>query len=210
MKHELSRPAPRRTQAERRESTVARLIEAATEALIDVGYSRTSVQEICSRAGLSQGALFRHFSSRIELLIRVAEEIGNGLLDLYRADFDRLRGHRGLDLAPALELLRSNVRSRLHEAWFELLMAARTDPVLHAALVPIWARRDKLTLQLASSLLPEAARVLPEFPVVVDTMVTLFHGEAVDRFLRTDPQADERRMAWLREQLEAMLARVSA
>ncbi|GAC1622842.1 MAG: TetR/AcrR family transcriptional regulator [Nevskia sp.] len=202
--------APRRTQAERRESTVHRLVEATTGALIEVGYSRTSVQEICSRAGLTQGALFRHFSSRIELLIRVADEIGDGLLELYRRDFERLRGRRGRELVLALELLRSNVRSRLHEAWFELLMAARTDAILHQALVPIWARRDALTLQLASSIMPEAARLLPDFAVIVDTLVTLFHGEAIDRFLRDDPRADERRMAWLLGQLQPLLDRASA
>jgi AcrR family transcriptional regulator len=196
----------RRTQQQRRDATVRKLIDAATAALIEIGYSHTSVQEICTRAGVSQGGLFRHFSSRIELLIAVAEDVGNGLLELYRRDFERLRGSAPNELVMALQLVRTNTTSRLHQAWFELLMAARTDRVLHDALVPIWRRRDEATQQLAAALLPEAARTLPQFAVLVDLVVTLFHGEAVDRFLREDPQGDERRMQAIQALLAPLLA----
>ena len=199
-------PTPaRRTQQERRETTVRKLLDAATEALIEVGYSNTSVQEICKRAGVSHGGLFRHFSSRIELLIRVADHVGDGLLELYRRDFERLRKSTPDELILALKLLRTNTQSHLHQAWFELLMAARTDRVLHDALVPIWKRRDEATQQLAVALLPETARTLPDFPILVDTMVTLFHGEAVDRFLRVDPLGEKQRMDWLLKLLELLL-----
>lgn len=202
----MKAPTPaRRTQQERRESTVRKLLDAATEALIEVGYANTSVQEICKRAGVSHGGLFRHFSSRIELLIRVADHVGDGLLELYRRDFERLRGSTPDELVLALKLLRTNTQSHLHQAWFELLMAARTDRVLHAALVPIWKRRDEATQQLAVALLPDTARTLPDFPILVDTMVTLFHGEAVDRFLRDDPHSEKQRMDWLLKLLELLL-----
>jgi len=204
MKATLPPPA-RRTQQERRETTVGKLLDAATEALIEVGYANTSVQEICKRAGVSHGGMFRHFSSRIELLIRVADHVGDRLLELYRTDFERLRRSTPDELVLALKLLRTNTQSRLHQAWFELLMAARTDRVLHDALVPIWRRRDEATQKLAVALLPETARTLPDFPVLVDTMVTLFHGEAMDRFLREDPRGEQQRMEWLLKLLELLL-----
>jgi AcrR family transcriptional regulator len=201
-------PIPvRRTQQERREATVRKLLDAAAEALIEVGYANTSVQEICKRAGVSHGGLFRHFSSRIELLIHVADHVGNGLLELYRRDFEKLRETTADELALALKLLRTNTQSHLHQAWFELLMAARTDRVLHDALVPIWKRRDEATLELARALLPEFMRQRPDFPVIVDTMVTLFHGEAVDRFLREDPESEKRRMDWLLQLLQLLLSK---
>ena len=80
-----------------------------------------------------------------------------------------------------------------------------TAQVLHEALVPIWTRRDARTLELAAALLPDAARALPDFPVIVDTLVTLFHGEAVDRFLRIDAAAEQRRMQWLLTQLARLM-----
>ena len=200
-----SRPV-RRSQAERSASSRKRLLDATTSALIEVGYYRTTVAEVCARAGLSQGALFRHFETRLALLIAAAEAIDAGLRDLYRADFETLRPSHPDELVLAMSVLRANVASPLHQAWFELLMAARTDAALHAALLPLWQRRVALDQALAALLLPEAARTLPDFPVIVDTMVTLFHGEGVDRFLRHDPEADARRMAWLIERLRPLLA----
>jgi AcrR family transcriptional regulator len=194
----------RRTQQERRDATVRKLLDATTDALVEVGYARTSVQEICNRAEISQGGLFRHFSSRLELMIRTGDDIGDGLLELYRRDFQSLRSRRGDELALALKLLRGNVQSRLHQAWFELLMAARTDAALREALTPIWKRRDDAMQRLAAELLPDRARALPDFAVIVDTMVTLFHGEAVDRFIRIDADAERRRMNWLLHQLRPL------
>lgn len=199
-----ARPA-RRTQAERRAGSLRRLLDAATSALIEVGYYRTTIAEVCARAGLSQGALFRHFDTRLALLIATAEAIDAGLRDLYRHDFETLRPTQPDELLLAMSVLRANVASPLHQAWFELLMAARTDAALHAALLPIWTRRVALDQALAALLLPKAARELPDFPVIVDTMVTLFHGEGVDRFLRHDPDADARRMDWLIGRLRPLL-----
>ncbi|HEX8953487.1 MAG TPA: helix-turn-helix domain-containing protein, partial [Polyangia bacterium] len=68
------RPAPRRTQGERKESTMRKLVDAATEAIIDVGYAEASVQEVCTRAGVSTGGLFRHFASREALMVAVGED----------------------------------------------------------------------------------------------------------------------------------------
>ncbi len=203
---EASAPPARRTQAERRASTVRRLLDATTEALIEIGYYGTTVAEVCSRAGLSQGALFRHFDTRIALLIAVADDIDQGLRALYRRDFEKLRPTHADELVLALSVLRANVASPLHQAWFELLMAARTDSALHAALLPIWQRRAADDQALAALLLPAPARELPDFDVIVDTMVTLFHGEGVDRFLRHDPAAETRRMNWLIERLRPLLA----
>jgi hypothetical protein len=139
-------------------------------------------------------------------MIRVAQDVGDALIVLFRKDFERLRGKTADELGLALELLRANVQSRLHQAWFELLMAARTDTALNEALTPVWKKRDATIQQLAAALLPEAAQRLPQFAVIVDTLVTLFHGEGMDRFLRRDTRAEKLRMDWLLQQLQVLLA----
>ncbi|WP_328402991.1 TetR family transcriptional regulator [Nocardia sp. NBC_00403] len=40
-----------------------------------MGYQRATVQEICGRAGLSAGAMFRQFDSRLHLIARTSEEV---------------------------------------------------------------------------------------------------------------------------------------
>src|SRR4051794_17665171 len=81
---------PRRTQQERREGTIRKLLFAATETLIEVGYAEASVQRICARAGVSQGALFRHFPSREALMVAASADVGNRLLLQYREEFEAL------------------------------------------------------------------------------------------------------------------------
>ena len=59
----------RRTQGERSAATVAKLIQATIEAIVEVGYAGASTREICDRAGISQGGLFRHFPTRRDLIV---------------------------------------------------------------------------------------------------------------------------------------------
>lgn len=59
-------------------STRERLIEVAHALLCEGGYAAASVQAIADRAGLSTGALYRHFPSKAELFV-----------ELYRASAGR-------------------------------------------------------------------------------------------------------------------------
>ncbi|MFQ6329290.1 TetR/AcrR family transcriptional regulator [Nocardia sp. CWNU-33] len=71
----MPNPRPRRTQQERRAATAAELVDATIVAIGKVGYQRATVQEICGRAGLPAGAMFRPFDSRLHLIVRTSEEV---------------------------------------------------------------------------------------------------------------------------------------
>jgi len=206
-------PAKRRTQAERRAGTIRRLIDAATRVLVEVGYGAASVQRICERAGVSQGALFRHFPTREALLVAVGDDVGRTLLARYRGEFTRVgrRGERtaaaGDDeerLVIAMRLLRSACRSDLNQAWYELTMAARTNDALRAALAPASKAYHDDIEALARELLPDVAGAFDalRFAAIVDTIVTLFDGEALHRMVLQKPRFDEARFelltAWIR------------
>ena len=189
--------AARRTQEERRESTIRKLLDAATEALIDDGYSAASVQKICERAGVSQGALFRHFATREELMVAVGEDVGKRTLLRYRREF---QGHEDAreaaePLVLAMRLVRDRCRSRLNQAWYELAMAARTSPTLRKGLRPVATRYYADIRRLGEELLPELAAALGDrFAVLVDTIVSIFDGESVHRFVLPQPAVDEARL----------------
>lgn len=59
----VARPAP----AGRGTATRARLLDAAMELTAEGGYSSASVAAIAERAGVSAGALYRHFPSKVDL-----------------------------------------------------------------------------------------------------------------------------------------------
>lgn len=196
---------PRRTQSERRETTIRKLKGAATDALIDLGYAGATVQAICERAELSQGALFRHFPTREALLVAVCSEIGERVLDDYRSRFRAgATGESPLHLA--MELLRAQCGSRINQAFYELAIAARTNPELERALRPVADKYYADIEDLAKELLPGVATALgPLFRVLVDTVVCVFDGEAVHRMVRGPTEVDAARIDILARALTAVV-----
>ncbi|MCZ2821484.1 helix-turn-helix domain containing protein [Modestobacter sp. VKM Ac-2977] len=51
----------------RREATVERLLDAALETFAEQGFAAASVEDICSRAGLTRGAFYSSFKTKDEL-----------------------------------------------------------------------------------------------------------------------------------------------
>jgi len=195
-----------RTQQERREGTIRKLLDAATAALVDDGYAAASVQNVCERAGLSQGALFRHFATREALMVAVGEDVGREMLERFRRDFQALRGE-GDPLLLALRLVRQRCRSRPNQAFYELAVAARTSSALRKALRPVAERYHREIALLAAELLPEVATAMGDrFPALVGTVVAVFDGESLHRFVTHDPAFDERRL----ELLDAMARRLAS
>jgi AcrR family transcriptional regulator len=187
----------RRTQEQRREGTIRKLLDATTDALIELGYAETTVQKVCARAGVSHGGLFRHFASREELMVAVGEDVGQKLLDQVRAAFESLSEDED-PLELALRLVRDACRSRLNQAMYELVLAARTNPRLKKALAPSMERYFDDIASLGEQLLPElAAQLGSRFRVLVETIVAVFDGETVHRFVEKRPALEEQRMELL-------------
>jgi AcrR family transcriptional regulator len=178
----------RRTQQERREGTIRKLLDAATDTLIEAGYSEASVQRICARTELSQGALFRHFATREALMVAVGEDVGAQLLEQYERKFRALK--RGdADVVAAMRLLRDACRSRLNQAWYELSNAARTNENLRKALEPVARNYFASITATARELLPGVATALGHsFDLFVSTIVAVFDGEQVHRFVVPEPR----------------------
>jgi AcrR family transcriptional regulator len=74
------------TAAETRE----RLLRAGADVFAERGYDGTRVADIAAAAGVSNGALYAHFSSKADLLVDALRTHGRRLLaDLFAADPDR-------------------------------------------------------------------------------------------------------------------------
>jgi AcrR family transcriptional regulator len=186
--------AKRRTQLERRTETTRKLLDAATDSLIELGYANASVQAICERAGVSQGGLFRHFPTREALLVAVGDDVADRILSTYAKKFESLKD-REQPLMLALRLVREQARSRLNQAWYELAIASRTNPGLRKALIPSGKRYVDKIERLAHTLLPElAAKLGDRFAVVVGTIIAVFDGEVIHRLLTKDSRDDDARL----------------
>ncbi len=197
--------SPRRTQAERREATIGKLLLATVECLSELGYSGTSTAAICKRAGVSQGGLFRHFGTRLELVAAATEQIGRGNV----ATIEQLRAeaHAGtVDAHTLLHLARTLARSEPHAAWHEVMVAARTDPDLRRAVNPALGRYEAALHALARTLLPDAHPDPERGETLILSMLHMFDSEAVTRRVHSSPAIEDARLDWAIATLERELS----
>ncbi len=184
----------RRTQAERRETTIRKVLDAAVEIVIESGYSGTSMQLVATRAGVSVGGLFRHFPTREALMVAVGGDVARQILDRYARSFESLYGTEE-PIVLALRLLRDTTRSRINQVWLELVHACRTEPALRKALQPVGKHYVSEIDRLARKLLPDLAASLgDQFPLLVDTVVAVFDGEQMHRMVHADPAMENARI----------------
>jgi AcrR family transcriptional regulator len=163
------------------------------------------VQEICQRAGVSHGGLFRHFATREALMVAAAEDVGEQILAHYRQKFETLRKNED-PLRLALRLVREACGSRLNQAWYELAVAGRTSPRLKKAIAPLAERYYENIRQVARETLPELAAALgPSFDVFVETIIAIFDGEQVHRFLLQREETEAQRIDLLMALVGAVL-----
>jgi len=117
-------PSDPRTAATRRA-----LLDAAAEALRDVGYAGASAREIARRAGCNQALVFYHFESVTGLLLATLDDVSDRRLAAYQDTLTRARTLA--ELVDAAERVLAEDLDAGHVAVLtELLVAAASVPGL--------------------------------------------------------------------------------
>ncbi|NRD63693.1 TetR/AcrR family transcriptional regulator [Corallococcus exiguus] len=181
----------RRTQAERRESTRRKLLDATIEALVEQGYARLTTVEVAKRAGVSQGALFTHFETKEELLAVAVEHLFPRLIQ----DFLAGVGARpsGKDrVGAAVDMLWTAYQRPELQAAIELYVAARTSPELQKALAVVDGPHRQNMHRVARELFPDVAATHPDFDGVVELALDAVQGAAVGGAARPSDPAHRR------------------
>jgi AcrR family transcriptional regulator len=185
-----------RTQQQRREETVGRLLEASIASIIEVGYARASAAVITKRAGVSVGALFRHFETMSDFMAATASEVLRRQVESFTKQVAQIPADRPA-LEAALTILRDITGSSTNAVLYELMVAARTDEKLNAHLRDVLAQYSAKILDAARAL-PGAEAVADEtFPVLVALMTNVFDGAAMVRGIFPEPDIEEQRIALL-------------
>jgi AcrR family transcriptional regulator len=166
------------TQEERRAGTRGALVEAALDCLVDFGVAGTTTAAVCTRAGVSSGALFNHFPTKAALLGAAAEQVLAAATTDYVARFTENAGAGGDVLGDAVRLLwQIHAEPRL-SAVLELFVSARTDADLAAALQAVNEPHTARVLDVARRLLPGYAGH-PEFEATFDLVISAVVGVAL-------------------------------
>lgn len=185
-----------RTQQQRREETVARLLDASIDTIIEVGYARASAAVIAKRAKVSDGALFRHFATMGDFMAATAHEVMRRQLELFTKRVAEIPAGESV-LAASLIVMRDVTANPTNAVMYELLIAARTDEKLNATLRDVLAEYAENIYEVASAV-PGADRYPPEvFATLVATLTNAFDGAAIVRAVLPQPELEQRRIALL-------------
>ncbi|GIF77103.1 TetR/AcrR family transcriptional regulator [Asanoa siamensis] len=184
----------RTPQQERSRVTQARLLDAAVDSLVELGWAGTTTTVIAERAGVSRGAQLHHYPTKAALVMAAVEHLADRRAAEIRAEAATLpAGARRVDRV--IDMLAAAFTGPLYAAALEVWVAARTDPELRAALVPVEARVGRELHHLTVELLGADER-RPGVRESVQATLDLMRGLGVANLLSDDAA---RRATLLRE-----------
>ncbi|GAB3671124.1 TetR/AcrR family transcriptional regulator [Actinocorallia lasiicapitis] len=175
----------RRTQAERRNATQTRLLDATAATLADLGWSGLSTTEVSRRAGVSRGAQQHHYPTKMELVAAALEHLLDRLRDEYHAAYTELPDDRR-NVAGALDLFWETIQQPPAMALLELALAGRTDESLRDLSKQLSNRVVEIVREVFDELFPES---LPDS--VVDALIRGLFALLVGLSLQHSLDGDE-------------------
>ncbi len=185
-----------RTQAQRREETVGRLLEACIDTIVEVGYARASAAVITKRAGVSVGALFRHFETMGDFMAATASEVLRRQLETGTKRLAAIPADKPA-LDAGLEIARDLTSGPINAVLYELLIAARTDEKLKASMQHELGQYGAKLVDAVRSL-PGVERFPQDiFPVVVALLFNVFDGAALVEGVLPQPEIADKRISVL-------------
>ncbi len=185
-----------RTQRERREATVAGLLDASIATIAEIGYARASAKTIARRAGVSDGALFRHFETMGDFMAATAQEVLRRQLELISKQVAAIPSGSAA-LEAVLTLLRDLTANSNNAVVYELLIAARTDEKLRTALAEVLEEYGAKIYETARGF--PGVQAFPEelLPNVVALLTNTFDGAAIIRTVLPQPEIEAKRIPLL-------------
>ncbi|GAC1638543.1 MAG: TetR/AcrR family transcriptional regulator [Mycobacterium sp.] len=182
-----------RTQQQRREETIARLLDASIDTIVEVGYARASAAVIARRAQVSDGALFRHFPTMGDFMAATAREVMRRQLELVTKRVAEIPLHESA-LEAAVKIQWEVTTNATNTVMFELMVAARTDDKLRATLQTVLAEYAANIYETARAL-PGAERFPEEtFATLVAIITNSFNGAAIVRPVLPQPDSEARQI----------------
>jgi AcrR family transcriptional regulator len=193
----------RMPQQERSRATQARLLEATVDCLVERGWSGTTTTVVAAMAGVSRGAQLHHYPTKASLVMAAVEHLAERRAEEIRTDAAALPpGPQRLD--GVVDMLASAFTGPLYVAALEVWIAARTDPDLRAALVPLEARVGREMHRLTVELIGADERT-PGVREAVQATLDLLRGLGVANLLSDDTARRTALLAAWKRQLATLL-----
>lgn len=175
---------------------MARLLDASIATIVDVGYAGASAAVITRRAGLSGGALFRHFDTMGDFMAATVYEVMRRQLDAFGKQVAEIPPNRHA-LEGVLNAMRDITGNDTNVVMYELLIAARTDERLRGTLQEVLKEYSTRIFDTARAL--PTADAYPEgtLAAIVALLTNSFDGAAIVRTVLPQPEIEASRIPLL-------------
>ena len=190
----------REPQQERSRATQQRLLEATVDCLVEHGYAGATTTVIAERAGVSRGAQLHHYPTRAALVLAAVTHLADRRAQELRTEAQGLNGDR----EQVIDMLAAVFTGPLFVAALEVWVAARTDPELRDALVPLEAKVGREMHRLTIELLG-ADETKPGVREAVQATLDLLRGLGVANLLTDDTHRRTQLLAAWKRQLATVL-----
>lgn len=191
-------------QAQKSAMTRDRILDAAINCFINLGYTNVTTAKVASAAGVSRGAMLHHFPSKTELIQAAVEYLHNKLLEDYTARVksipSSLKGakHR----RAGIDAYWQHLSGDLFTAYHELCVAGRTDAELREILENSSVRFDQHVLESNAELFSEWQDRGDRFLLAMDVTKFLMEGMAVGQMVVNREERVRRLLDYLADRLE--------
>lgn len=138
--HNVKYVAGTKTRQEQKEATRAQLVRVGRRVFVKHGYDATTVAMLCRAARVTHGALYHHFSSKLELFTAIAAELSHEVAERVRLAADAADGWGQVEAACAAYLdacAEADVATILLKDAPRVIPAATFDELDHGANEPV-------------------------------------------------------------------------
>ena len=191
-------------QAQKSAMTRDKILDAAIDCFINLGYTKVTTAKVSDSAGVSRGAMLHHFPSKIELIRSAIEYLHDKLLEDYTLKVSRIPSSlSGKDRRRAgLDAYWEHLNSDLFAAYHELCIAGRTDPELEEILAQSVALFEHHVRETNEELFKEWNDRGDIYLLAMDLTKFMMEGMAFGQIGKNREQRIQRLLDYLSDRLE--------
>ncbi|MEV4600115.1 TetR/AcrR family transcriptional regulator [Amycolatopsis sp. NPDC049253] len=172
----------------RRAETRRRLLEAALPVFAEEGFGRSTVEQICERAGYTRGAFYSNFASLDELFLAMWEGRSAAMITAVRAAFDAFTPVELPDVRAVVERVLPAIP--VDDAWFRVSAEFTAHALRNPGLRRVMTAREEAIAEalmpLMVELLARAGRSIPDPVALGQALVATHDGTSVQCLMAPD------------------------
>lgn len=178
------------------------MLEAAFDVFAEVGFGRSTVEQVCERAGFTRGAFYSNFTSLEELFLAMWEQRSAQLITDLREVLEALEASGVGELDEIVE--RFDRAVPMDGRWYgitaEFTAHALRNPELRSVMVARERAIVDTLLPILEPLLHRAGRTIPDAAAYGQALVAAHDGTSVQVLMEPDsPRVRARRVELFRE-----------